>query len=54
MNSVMSDGEAYTRFGRILSWQIIHVIFSTVIFSFPFMQDGQLSVMAKVCALCAG
>ena len=44
-------GSTPAEVGNVLSWRLNdHEIFSTVIFSLPLIQEGQLSVSAKECA----
>ena len=40
-------GSAPAEVGIILSWEIDHEIFSTVILSLPLIQEGQLSVSGE-------
>ena len=40
-------GSPPRRVGNILSWRLDHGIFSTVIFSLPLIQEGQLSVSGE-------
>ena len=40
-------GSTRARSGNILSWRFDHKIFSTVILSFPLIQEGQLPVSGE-------
>ena len=40
-------GSTPAEVGNILSWEIDHEIFSTVILSLPLIQEGQLSVSGE-------